>query len=670
MTSARSDANRVLAGAVFAAVGLWALIALTTWHELPNGVRFGLPWYTYASDQSLLFEGGVQVIPVLGAILLNILAGLVGYAFVVRPIWGGRQLASPVWFGFAGMVPGMLIFIALSRVVTLVLPNSIAPGVVLFVILAMAGFAAFTLRDGSSPRRLLVGLGPAVWQGGVLLLVVLIFSVQIDTVHVAGEGSVWFAKTVFLSPTHGIGTNGHWPLVSQHYDEAAFLYPVVYGLMTPGPDAGGTLVTIYWFMLAFGRLAIVAITYVAVRALGVDRLSSLILLMFVFGASLSLNPVSSRLLFDAYSPLGYVQHISRILVPVLPLLLVSMAAERTYKANFTACALALVLGIGLSAMTVHAVIVLMWAVGVAVLTLISPGAARSPAFWRNACVSCLVLIAAFTITYGVGGPVPAGVDVGILVGAAFISAALMAWPLLYQIGTGQSQDGDPGWLYLLIVGCCGYAVGLLLLGNIFIDKTYPVLSSVWPWSQVDVVERFLSTLASSSWSVAQSPYCDGGYSWMYRVLTGHCGSLPMFVRTYGLGLVAVSFVIAWWLNGLPRSERIADRTLTMVMWGLVLCLLAMTLGFILFDFVSPTESTVDWHRSLSIWLRSRLIEPWFYGGVLLAFALYFSRCSAQERHWVQALMLIAFALHTLNPLLLPAQLVANTAFLLAQITGG
>ena len=50
-------------------------------------------------------------------------------------------------------------------------------------------------------------------------------------------------------------------------------------------------------------------------------------------------------------------------------------------------------------------------------------------------------------------------------------------------------------------------------------------------------------------------------------------------------------------------------------WGMALCLLALPLSFLIFDFITPDGS--DPLHAWSIWLRSRLIEPWFVGGILL-----------------------------------------------------
>ena len=49
-------------------------------------------------------------------------------------------------------------------------------------------------------------------------------------------------------------------------------------------------------------------------------------------------------------------------------------------------------------------------------------------------------------------------------------------------------------------------------------------------------------------------------------------------------------------------------------WGMALCLLALPLSFLIFDFLTPDGG--DPLHAWSIWLRSRLIEPWFVGGIL------------------------------------------------------
>ena len=107
-----------------------------------------------------------------------------------------------------------------------------------------------------------------------------------------------------------------------------------------------------------------------------------------------------------------------------------------------------------------------------------------------------------------------------------------------------------------------------------------------------------------------------------------------------------------------------DRQLTWVFFGIVLCILALPLSFIIFDFLSPLDTiTDDGRRELSVWLRSRLVEPWFYGGMLLAFVLFLREAPRRERRWVQSFMMIAIGTFGLSPLVIPAQLITNVSYL-------
>ncbi len=222
---------------------------------------------------------------------------------------------------------------------------------------------------------------------------------------------------------------------------------------------------------------------------------------------------------------------------------------------------------------------------------------------------------------------------------------------------------------LLLAACAGYVLGLLLLGNVLIPKTQQLLAEAWPWSGAVILERFYSTLAAARPEIVQSPYCDGGYWWGYRWLTGHCSSLAMFARTYGLAPVIMTGVLAWWVVRRPSAATLPTRILTPWLAGIVVAFVAMPFGFAAFDFISSVDSQVQGHVALSIWLRSRLIEPWFYGGGMLALALFLRVATASQRRLAQSMMMIATALFALSPFALPAQFIANIAFLFDATQG-
>jgi hypothetical protein len=512
----------------------------------------------------------------------------------------------------------------------------------------------------------------AIWSVTAVLLAVFVFTVHIDRFHVVGEASIWFMNDVYLSASHGIGSEGRWPLISQHYDEAALLYPVIYGIMHQGADAGGTFTAIYWIMLALGRAGVGSLLYLGIRSLGVDRLSSMVLLAFVCCASLSLNPLSSRLLFDSLSPLAYALHIARFLIPILPLLMVALFADLQKRATFTHGVVALILGIGLSAMPLHAAIVLPWGLAVAVLTAASPAAGRSRGLPQAATMISLVVLTGFSLAYYSGDHSPStATRVVILLGASAIGGMILlgAWlrsgPSL-RIATLRLSAP----VLLMLALCGGYAIGIVCLGNVLITKTFPLLGQIWPWHGMSIAERPVSALASSSWTLTNAPNCVEGYFWGFRTVTGHCSSASLFIRTYGLACVIMTLVITWWASNGQRRDTVPDRQLTMILLGLMLCLLAMPVFFSAYDFLSPVDSPIEGAASLSVWLRSRLIEPWFYSGILLALALFLRAAPDRARRWVQSFMMVAIAVFGLSPLVIPSQLVANFSYLFEMLFNG
>jgi hypothetical protein len=663
--------DRIVYQVAFAAVAGWVFLAFLNWKNLVQGAQFGLPG-ALPFPHPLLFEGHVQWRPMAGVVLLNIAAAVIGHALVIRPIWGRHKLAGAVWLFFAGIPPGVLLLVTFSRCITLFLPNRIAPAVIMASVAAVAGAAIYlavrqrreSIFNSINVRSCLVA---AVSIAGVL-----IFEVQFDVFHVAGEAIVFFIDKLLLSTDAGFGASGHWPLVAQHYDEAAFLYPVVYGLVSPGDDARDTLVALYWIAVAWGRLGGMSITYLAVRGLGVDRLSAVVAVGFFMCASLSLNPLSTRLLFDSLNPLGYALHDARFWIAVLPVILISAATVARGRARWPALIVAIALGVGLSATPIHVLLVFLWAVAVLAATALFPAASREPRLWRAACLAGLIILAACSLSYGLSSA-PILVRAAALVCGAAGAAIVVTWSFFDVRRAAPRPDLtdliNPA--KVLIALCCGYLGGTLLLGNVLADKTLSALSWVWPWSHLTVFHRLAADVVFPSQGLQLSPYCVDGLPWLGRFVTGHCGSLPLFVRAYGLPVAAITFVFAWWLKRAQRINVLEAHQCTMMFWGIVLSLVALPIAFFQFDYISGTRDVTEgWlGQWLAIWLRSRLIEPWFYSGTILAFALFLTYGSQRERQILQSMLMVSVAVYILGPLVLPAQLVANFAYLLARVFG-
>src|SRR5262249_31384791 len=159
--------------------------------------------------------------------------------------------------------------------------------------------------------------------------------------------------------------------------------------------------------------------------LGVDRLSAVISLAFVCAATLSINAISSRLLFDSLSPLAYALHIARFLIPVLPFLLVAAIVELRGRGGTAALAVSGLLGVGLSAMPVHVAIALAWALPVAALIQVSGQLSTSRMVWSAASVAASMILVGFILTYAFAHRLPAVVCVLVLLGAGAIAALVI-----------------------------------------------------------------------------------------------------------------------------------------------------------------------------------------------------------------------------------------------------
>jgi len=653
--------GRVAALAALAAAGLWLVLALLTWGDLANGVRVSSPFSTFGYGQAALFSAPVNILHVLGVLAWNAAAMLIGYALVIRPIWAGKHFAGAGLMALAGVVPGTLLIGALSRIVTLFAPNAVAAPVMALIVAGASAWAIIALWPRINAAR-------GAWRSTAILLLAallagLVFQLHVDRGHAVAEGSIWFINTVFLSDAYGVGADGTFPLVTQHYDEAAFLLAPIYLLVAPGEDASAALTLIYWITLAIGRLGMIALTYLALRGLSLDRFSAFACTIFVCAASLSLNPFSSRLLFDSLSPLLYALHGARFLAPILPLLIVSALTQGGLRVDARAITLAVLLGLGLSAMPVHLAIVAPWALALLVLVGLNPVAGARTEMWRGAAAVAVGVLVAVSFVYGLQTASDV-VRAAVLAGSGVLGGSWMVWRLLRSgVKPPAGEDGRALALTLLVL--TGYAVGLAFLGNVALGPLSDMFANLWPYDARDIISRLDSAVVAPSAQIGASPYCAGGYEWGYRTLTGHCGSLPVFVRTYGLPFALMAAVLGWRaLRGRPAADA---RTETTMLWGIVLCLLALPVSFVLFDFITPSavSETTGW----SIWLRSRAVEPWFIGGVLLSLAFFLRGTSSRVRGWANLALVSAAAIHILNPLVAPSQWVANVAYWVAALLG-
>lgn len=640
--------------------GLWVVMALLTWGGLQNGVRLSSPFSTFGYGQAALFSSSVNLVHVAAVLVWTGMTALIGYYFVIRRIWGGKGLAGPLWMGFSGLIPGMFLIGAVTRLVTFALPNQPSSWLVAGLLLTTSGYAAWRLRQQAhaTPRA------PSVWRhallAGAAVAAALVFQIHMDKSHAVAEGSIWFINEIFLSPEYGIGADGHFPLIAQHYDEAAYLHALIYLMVAPGAEASGSLTVIYWMMLAISRVGMVALTYIALRGLRLDQLSAAACTAFVCMASLSLNPFSSRLLFDSLSPMIYTLHMARFLAPVLPLLIISALAQGRARLTAPTLITGFLLGIGLAATPVHFVTLALWAgVIVLVYAFLKRGhtVQRTSALW-----AVIAVLTTVSLAYALKD-VSAYLGVGLLGLGSFVGGLAILW-WIWKAGLRlPSWQSEAFAVFgVFVITMAGYGLAMILLGNVAVPILEPYLENTL-WSGRDTIVRLGGAIVLPETAIRVSPYCDTGSFWAFRTLTGHCESLPLFVRTYGLPFVLIATALS--LRALIPAPTVSQKTGLLddlTAWGLILCLLALPLSFVLFDFVTPDGS--DSLHAWAIWLRSRLVEPWFIGGVLLALAYMLRVLDDRSRNWLIWGLLFTAIIHTLNPLIASGQWMANIAYLI------
>ncbi len=642
--------------------GLWAAMALLTWGGLQNGVRLSSPFSTFGYGQAALFSSSVNLVHVIATLAWTAMTGVIGYYFVIRRIWGGKGLAGAAWMGFAGVIPGMFLIGAVTRLVTFVLPNQPSSLILAILVLGAGGYAVWRLRQQKPPVTANNG---SFWRPALLVCAAgaaaLVFQIHMDKSHAVAEGSIWFINEIFLSPDYGIGSDGHFPLIAQHYDEAAYLHALIYLTVAPGAEASGSLTVIYWMTLAISRVGMIALTYIALRGLRVDQLSAAACTAFICMASLSLNIFSSRLLFDSLSPMAYTLHMARFLAPVLPLLLISALVQGRARLTVVTLVSGFLLGVGLAATPVHFVTLALWS-GVIVLVYTFLNRGRTVQVASSMWIVIVILVTV-SLAYLVKD-ISAYLGVGLLVLGSFIGGlAILWWIWKAGIRFPRWNSESLAAFGVFVVTMSGYGLAMIFLGNVAVPILEPYLENNL-WSGRDTIVRLGGAIVLPETAIRVSPYCDTGSFWAFRTLTGHCESLPVFVRTYGLPFVLITAALS--LRALvPAAGSVTKKGQLLddlTAWGLVLCLLALPLSFVLFDFITPDGS--DSLHAWAIWLRSRLVEPWFIGGALLALAYILRVLDTGPRKWLIYCLLIAAVVHTLNPLVGSGQWMANIAYLI------
>jgi hypothetical protein len=216
------------------------------------------------------------------------------------------------------------------------------------------------------------------------------------------------------------------------------------------------------------------------------------------------------------------------------------------------------------------------------------------------------------------------------------------------------------WLPRLAGGALGLGVGLLGFGNLLIGRTAAALAEPGRLWGVRILTRPVETALATPLREMFGPYEGAG------PLISHLDGPFVFLARFGL----VFLLVAGGLVLLRREARraadgAAGATDLRLLTLLVFYALAFSAALFAYDFMVGHV-----RDQLAHWVRSRLLEPWFYGLVFVGL-VGLRRHLARPAGTVVFVLLCLWQVDTmlLYPGLAVRQWTVNAAYLLRQLPG-
>ena len=549
-------------------------------------------------------------LPVLGYIIS---AAVIGYKLCFSGMLTKEQSDK---YGFLlfplAFIPGYFITVAVNRLVTLALVNSYAQAVLaaLYAGVFLWGAAAVIRR---AEKRHLAGAALVV----LLYAVFLVDGVQKGGSHIVGDGGAFFLDLI----CNGYIFDGlrNFPMFSQHYDEIMFLYPLYPVLKNPAMNIYLPFLLLY----AFGKAAAFLTAALILRRLSRSQGFGALLAVYGFFGGLFLIPASSFLVIESGVPIGYVLHISRVFGILIPLLFLVAISPRPLfgppRARWYSGLFLVALGLaGSSVSNFYAVLVVSFSY-LLLRTKVSP----HPVF-NNGALSGKLLTAAVLLTaalpFLIAGTLPfirvAGGYALFLCILAFAGVALTA---------PAGEPPDEAQLRFIgrasLVLAAGYVAGMAFLGNLFVPLTMGRLGNFGMLSR-GVPNPLAGPLLSL---LGPNVFCD-------RFPVDHCATARSYMERFGLFYLALFSGAALVGKKLVSSRR----GLGTGDFRIIMTVIFAFTGIFLYEY---TNGLLD-HGDLYwlIWFKTRLIEPWFYMGLLIPLAYAYSVSGRTQRKLLAALV--------------------------------
>ncbi|MBY4898068.1 hypothetical protein [Cupriavidus sp. AU9028] len=672
---------RELAGLslVMALVLLWAMAAVLA---DPSANHYGMYdfrpppspywwiWFNKLKIDSHYAIGAIDwriwlVLPVyLGALLLigSRLDWLLGIP-AARP-----ALFDKVFGALAGFVPCYIGACGLNRLLSLLAPARTAAlasfAAVAAIALAIAVRAA--LARSRTQRSPGMGIRAFDWRATALvaLLIVLagVLSVQFGFAFVAGDRTIHELERVVLDPHLGPGAGARLPLFGYHYDELAFLLPVLYARAAPFPDPNALLVP-FWATAALVKLSAFALTAALLRALGMRAAAAVVATGLVFYGALTFDPTHRYYLFDSANPVFFVLHPGRVISSLglfwcLALATLALRVDGRQRLSWQTLALLPLLGLGLGSITINVALSVVAAV-LLVFTLVTLQRTGAERLSLSVAIAfCALGLPAIYLRfehYAAWGAPAYLAGMLAIVAAYAIAACLDRSPAPAATAGAGRRMAWRGAALLLVTIVLGLTTG---------NMTARLVADWMPWlrgmellaPQAELMgmgQRLLQAghLSSPHWPIA------------------HQNGFGAFSAHFGLPLVLA--LLAWTAIGLRRGTRdpgddAADTR------ALLIALCAFLAGLFAMDYllVDTRFAKADWDYYRQFSVRTRLIEGGYYAVILLSLAALWKRAGLRVRQC----MVLAMAILIAGPELSKESRVfkqarANASFILKVATG-
>ena len=571
-----------------------------------------------------------DLIPIVFMIVYLLTTMLFGLA-LLNTIWRNIETQSLEKYAILAIsfFPGYLVVVAVNRITTVIFPKNVAHVVLSIVYLTGVIISAHNLfKECRAGRASFTSWRTVIGSWLVLLIalaVALVSGVQRGSNHVLGDGALF---SIELLETWGQSKESeYFPLVAQHYDEPMYLLPV-FGIFSSSYDLNPY--DFFWLLYAFSRTATFFSMFLGCRLLRLSKYNSLLTSMLFAFTTLVPNPFSAPLLFDSGTNIHENLHVGRQLTISLVVVFVAFAASGgpfSLKASRATSqrSIHFLIGIGLASITTSLVV----AVGLLLLVLF---AARSERHIKMP-IPLAVTLSYAIIALSVSDNSKASGLVLLTVGA--ISFSWISRKNVSSVLTTLRGKFDASALFV------GMVIGFLVFGNV----TAPRFTQL---SGLQIREFVFRGVTVDIGRFGENTV------WQSFPLE-HNLSLANFLAFFGLPIAA--FCLTQVLTDVEFND---NGPVLRVLLTSVACL---ALGFFMWDFMNGgINNEVDW---IKIWVKSRLVEPWFFASTLLGISLLLQAHSVLGRRILE--FYITVSLLSLLPGGVLGQGLENTRFVLSLV---